>query len=320
MPYRKKIILLLSVSVFLAVVYILSLVFDPARANVRNEQFTWLPAGLRDEADRIEIFRGGEKIELVLKNGDWYVLSEQLEIPARQGRIDDLFRLLSTRGAFPQRGNTGASHAELGLDGSVRLVIRGGAGLPLLELFVGTEDPSGKSVFLRKSGESQFRSGDRLISTYINGEKNSWLNLKLFDEISVAYVQRVLVYYSGFYGIGEEVSPAPYKDYTICRSGENWEIDSILDKDRTENWIRAVLEATADDILPSPVAEISGMPPAIALIRAELGDGGALELQVYEPMEDGKAFAIVKGKPFVYVLSQWTAVRILRDSGFFESR
>jgi hypothetical protein len=317
MPYNKKILLLGSAAAFLTIVYILTLILDPARINARNELFSWMTAASRDEADRIEVFSAGRKTDMALRNGSWFVLLGQQEIPARQGRLDDLFRLLSTRGAFPRRGISSKSHAELGLDGSSRLIIRGGGGLSILDILVGKDDSSGKSVFLRKSGENEFRSGDKLISAYINGEQNSWMNLKLFDDKSVAQVQRVLVYFRDFYGLGEETSLFPYEDYTIKRSGENWQINNDLDKDRTENWVRAILEASGDDIIPVSPDEISNSSAAIAILRIELGDGAALELQIQEPDENGKAIAVVNGKPYLFLLSQWTVIRLLRNQDYF---
>ena len=327
MVYKKKLIILGSSAVFLALVYVLSLVLDPERINARNERFTWLPADFRTGADRIEIIRGGGRFELVLKNGAWVALVDSTvdstgdsaaaptEVPAKQGRIDDLFRILSSRGAFPRRGSNAASHSELGLDGSTRLIIRGGAGLPLLDLLVGKEDPSGRAVFLRKNGENEFRSGDRLIGTYVHGEKSSWFDLKLFEELSAAQVQRIQVRFSGYTGTGEEDPPVEFTDYTIARSGENWIMDgTTLDKEKTEAWIRNVLEAQGEDALPLTdeafFAEIAG-------IRIELGDGSSLELRIGTAGEDGKSAALVSGKSYRIVLPQWTVLRLLRDRLYF---
>ncbi|MCL1813590.1 MAG: hypothetical protein FWG29_08730 [Treponema sp.] len=326
MTYKKKLILLGSTAVLLAIVYILTIVFDPARTNARNERFTWLPAGARDEADRIEIYCGGEKFEMVFKNGSWVVPFGSVDVPARQARVDDLFRILSTRGAFPRRGSGSGSHAELRLDGSTRLVIRGGGGLPLLDLLIGIDDSTGKAVFLRKSGQNEFRSGDRLISAYVNGETNSWLNMKLFDEKSVAQVQRVQVFFRDYYGTGEEISLVPYEDYTITRNEENWLLlvsggSADIETARTENWIRAILEAQGEEIITEQqerTDEVNNSFPAVALIRVELGDGSALELQIGEITEDGRCLALVNGKPYLFIFSQLTSVRLLRNREFFQ--
>ena len=321
MQYKKKLILLASSAAFLTLLYILTFVFDPARRNARNERFSWLPANSRYEADRIEIFHQEEKLEIVFKYGSWYVMLGQQEIPAREGKIDDLFRLLDTRGAFPRRGSNSASHGELGLDGSTRLVIRGGGGLPLLELFIGKDDPSGMGVFLRKNGENEFRSGDRLIGTYVKGDLNSWFDLKLFEDTSVVQVQRVAVNYRDFYGLGEEVSELPYESYAVSRSGENWIIGSVVDKSKTENWIQTILEAQGDNIILAPkenMEALSDLFSIVAHIRLELGNGSALELQIEKAKYDDTYAANVSGKPYIYVLSRWTAANLLQNRDFFQ--
>ena len=318
MPYKKKLLLLGSTAALLALVYILTLLLDPARANARNERFTWLPSGSRDMADRIEITKDGDKLELVLRNGAWFAIIDSMEIPVKQGRVDDLFRLLSTRGIFPLRGSNAASHAELGLDGSARLVIRGGAGLPLLDLLAGKDDPSGREVFLRKNGENEFRSGDRLIGTYITGEKTSWFDMNLFDETSITQVQRMLVRYFDYYGTGDEISELPYSDFTITRSGEDWIMDGALNKDTVESWIWTILEAQGENILP-PRDEFDGSFAIAASIRIELGDGSALELEVEQPGEDGKSCITVGGKPYRFVFSRWITARLLRSRESFRN-
>ena len=321
MPYKKKLILLGSTAALLALIYILTIVFDPVRTNARNERFTWLPSASREEADRIEIIRGGEKLELFLKGGAWYALLGAFEIPVKQGRIDDLMRLLSTRGAFPRRGSTSASHAELGLDGSCRLIIRGGAGIPLLDLLVGKEDPSGRGIFLRMNGENEFRSGDRLIGSYVLGETSSWLDMKLFEDKSVSLVQRVEVHYFDYYGMGEEISSDPYMDYTITRSGEEWILNGINpNKDRAENWMRAILDVQGENILAVTNEindELINIFYPAARITIELGDGSVLELQIEKPDEEGKSLALAGGKPYFFIFSQWTNMRLLRDRDFF---
>jgi len=330
MPYKKKLAFLGSSAIFLALLYVLTLFFDPARTNARNERFTWLPAGSRDLADKIEINRGGDKLELVFRSGKWFALLEGTEeVPIKQGRVDDLFRLLGTRGAFPHRGSSAASHESLGLgNGATRLVIRGGAGLPLLDLLIGQHDASGREVFLRKNGENEFRSGDSLIGSYINAENTAWYDLKLFEGISIAQVQRVRVNFNGYTGPEDETPLIGYIDYSIARSGDNWIMEGNndpLEKDRTEVWIMGILEAQGDNFLPSSQNNFT----AVARITVELGDGRSLSLQIGPdgsngppPIEASPAFlagapALAGGKPYVFVLPRWTVNRLLQERGYF---
>jgi len=355
MAYKKKVIILGASAIFLALGYLVTLFFDPGRINARNERFTWLPPGAREEADKIEISGGAipggavssgavnsgggnEKFELVLRQGKWFALFDAAdsgaatsggwqEVPVKQGRVDDIFRLLGTRGAFPRRGSSAASHKDLGLtitgstgsdstNDGYRLIIRGGAGLPLLDLLVGREDASGKEVFLRKNGENEFRSGDKLIGSYVKAERTSWYDLKLFDETSVEQVQRVKVSFSGYSGPEDETPLIGYIDYNIVRSAENWIMEggdsAPLDKDKTETWIRGILEAQGDNFLP---ARNNNFTAAAGMV-IELGDGSSLRLQIGEATEDGKVPAI-SNKPYVYSLPNWTVTRILRERGYF---
>jgi hypothetical protein len=307
----------------------LTLFFDPARINTRSERFTWLPSGARDMADRIEIIQphDSEKLNLVLKNGKWFALLEgpagSIEAPVKQGRIDDIFRLLGTRGAFPRRGSSAGSHEMLGLGANAsRLTVRGGQGQPLLDLLVGNTDSSGTEVFLRKSGENEFRSGDRLISSYVNAGNTSWYDLKLFDEIPMALVQRVRVNFYDYTGPEFEEVFIGYLDYNIVRRGENWfmnDSEMPLDRESTESWIRTLLEAQGDDFLPPSNEFTATSFPAIAMITVELGNGSSWVLQIGEARQDAKNPALVSGKPYAFSLPNWTVTRLLREQGYFRS-
>ncbi|MDR2551561.1 MAG: hypothetical protein LBD31_00110 [Treponema sp.] len=318
MPYKQKIRLLTVLACALALVYALALFFDPERSNARRASFTWLPPGARDEADGIEIIRGENRLALSLKNGRWFALLEgALEVPVKQGRVDDLFRILSTRGAFPRRGSSAASHGDLDLgNGAARLLIRGGAGIPLLDLLVGGDDSSGREVFLRKNGENLFRSGDKLIGAYVKGEYSSWYDLKLFEEKSLDQVQRIRVAFSGLeFAPGEEGDPPRAEEYVVVRSGEGWTFEggpALADKDKVETWIRGILEAQGDDVAPSP----EGFNGAGG-IRVELGDGTALSVQMGNAGEGGKTPAVAGGRTYAFILSPWTVTRLLRDRGYF---
>jgi hypothetical protein len=320
MLYNKKLTILGSAAIFLAVVYAATLFFDPSNTNARNERFTWLPAGARDKADKIEISSEtqGEKLELVLRGGKWFALMEADEVPIKQGRIDDLFRLLGTRGAFPRRGSSAASHEKVGLGSNAyRVVIKGGAGMPLLDLLVGNGDSSGNDVFLRKYGENEFRSGDKLIGSYVTADKAAWYDLKIFDETPLTQVQRVRVNFTGYKGPEDETPLIGYMDYNISRSGDSWVMDSTqLDKDKVETWMQAVLEASAETILPSGN---NTFDPA-ARIYIETGNGGNIALQIGAFNEDDKALAVATGKPFVFVLPRWTVTRLLRERGYFPNK
>jgi hypothetical protein len=318
MPYKKKILILALVSCVLAVLYGFTLFFDPQRVSERNASFSWLPGDARDEADLIELIRPGqETLTLTRKNEGWFaVTGNGLEIPAKQGRIDDVFRILIERGAFPLRGSSSASHEDLGLvpETASRLVIRAGA-VPLLDLFIGNDDPSGREVFLRRNGEDEFRSGERLLATYINGVETSWYDLMLFKDDLSASVQRI------------RVSPVKNgeggdEDYTLARGGGAWIFEGAPgtpDGNKADEWVRSIFDVQGDYFIP--LTESPNLSAGRIII--ELGDGSMRVIQIGEALPgDGgteKRPTSVSGTPYLYAVSKWVVEnRLLRTRSSLE--
>jgi hypothetical protein len=308
--YHKKIFALCGTAGVLLAVYLITLFFDPERAAGRAAAFTWLPDGARDLASRVEITRpAAEKLVLSRNNGLWFAESGTGQVPVKQGRVDDLFRLLGTRGVFPRLGSSASSHTELGLsvDRASRLVIRGGAAVePLLDLLIGVDDRSGKSVYLRKSGENEYRSGDNLIKTYVEGETSSWYNLKLFEENRSGAVQSLRVSPPKSEGEDEE-------DFTLFRNGASWVFQGGVSgpqADAVNSWMQNIFDIQAEAFLPR--AEASGLEFNAGRLNLELGDGSALVVQAAGEY-NGKRPVTVSGSSYIYLLSENAARRLFRS-------
>jgi hypothetical protein len=306
----KKIKFLAGAAVILLAVYLLTLFFDPERVAARNASFTWLPAEGRDLADRVEISNpGAEKITLERISNKWYAHTEAGELPVKQGRVDDVFRILSEKGAFPKVGSSASGHADTGLlaGQASQIVIRGGGGVaPLLDLLVGSDESGGKGVFLRKNGENEYRLGDSLIKTYLSGGLAAWYDLKLFAENKADSVQRVTV--------------SPVKDgegdadYTLAKSGNDWSFSGgtgTANGDKVNAWLRNVFDAQADDFgAASP--EFGALS-----IRLEMGDGSAYTVQAAE--ESGSKWPVkVSGAPYTYLLSENALKRLFSKKADLE--
>lgn len=310
--YGKKILVLCGTAGVLLIVYLITLFFDPERVAARGAAFTWLPAGARDLADRVEITRpAAEKLVLLRNNGLWFAESGAGQVPVKQGRVDDLFRILDTRGAFPRLGSSASSHAELGLseDRASRLVIRGAAEA-LLDLLVGVDDRSGRSVYLRKSGENEYRSGDNLIKTYVEGETSSWYNLKLFEENRAGAVQSLRV--SPPKNEGEEG-----EDFTLLRNGAGWVFQDGAagpQADSVDSWTRNIFDIQAEAFLSR--AEASGLEFTAGRLNLELDDGSTIVVQAAGEYE-GKRPVTVSGSSYTYLLSENAARRLFRSRSSF---
>ncbi|MDR0402039.1 MAG: hypothetical protein LBH35_00460 [Treponema sp.] len=311
---NKKIYSLAGIAGVLALIYLLALFFDPARVNARNAAFTWLSPEARDLADRIEIYRPGEDVFVLQRSGSrWFAALGGAQAPVKQGRVDDLFRILCTRGAFPRLGTSASSHGELGLspETASRLLIRGGAAaLPLLDLLVGNDDSAGREIYLRENGENEYRSGDRLIKSYVSGAAASWYDLKLFAENRAGEVQRIRISPVKD-GEGDE-------DFSVVRSGGGWMLESAaageIPAEAADAYARNIFEIQGDNFLSPEDAE--GIEYSAARLSIEFGDGSVITVLAGEE-RDGARPVTVSGVPYVYLLSTPTAARLLRERSAF---
>jgi hypothetical protein len=328
MVYKKKLILLSSLVGFLALVYLVTLFFDPERVSSRSAAFLWLDPKLQDQADRIELSKAGEwdkPVALVRRGSNWYALIGEAEFPAKNARVEDLFRVLVARDAYPVRGSDAASHERLGLaeNRAARILVKGGAGLPLLDLLIGNSDAAGREVYMRINGQNEFRSGEDKLSSYITGAETSWHRLGLFAESptppDAAQVQRVTVNPPPKEDAeeGEEDAAAP-EPLVITRSGAGWSIEGLtedtVDTQRVDSYVRGILEAEGDSFMPGLSAATAGFNDGQIVL--ELGNGASLTINMGILPENKKA-ATASGSPYVYTLADWTVTRLFREKSYF---
>ena len=83
MTYKNKIITLSSVIAALAIVYILTIIFDPQRTGARSDAYTWLEPGQNNRISGITIAKQGETLNLSHNGGKWFVTRDGKDYPAR---------------------------------------------------------------------------------------------------------------------------------------------------------------------------------------------------------------------------------------------
>jgi hypothetical protein len=324
MVYKQKLIVLSGLAGLLALVYALTLVFEPERAGRRNAAFTWIEPKIIAQVEGIRVSGPSEAVELEKKNGAWRVLYNGAEYPARQLRVEDFLGLLSKRAAYPVRASTQAAQERLGLteETASRIALSAASGSPLLDLLVGQGDQTGREVYLRKAGQNEIRSGEDLFSGYISGARTSWYNLRLFPEseggaLEVDAVQRLTVYPPAG---GDAESSSAGEPRIFSRSGNGWTISGIeaVDPDtaKVDSYIRGILNIEGDDFSESVTPE----DPVFAGARLvlELGDGGIHTLRLGTADESNRRPAVVSGSPYVYSLAGWAVDRLFRDGPSFE--
>jgi hypothetical protein len=251
MTYKKKIYILSGIIAALAVIYIFTIIFDPERVGSRSAAYSWLEPGQNDKISGITIAATDEApITLVRNGGKWFVSHNGKDYPARELRIEDFIAALNKRAAYPVRSTSASSHERLSLTPgqAIRVTVAAGAGLPLLDLLIGQGDLTGQSVYLRKQGQNEVRSGEDIFTSYTRSTLTSWYNLRLFPEtesgMTAANVQRLIVYPPN------DGVTAPPQIFT--RSGKEWAFNFELanpDMKKVDNYIRDILNASGDDFV-----------------------------------------------------------------------
>jgi hypothetical protein len=323
MVYKKKLLTLSSLVAFLALVYAITLFFDPERVSSRSAAFLWLDPQLQDQADGIDLAKAGEwdsPLSLVRRGSNWYAMIDGAEFPAKNARVEDLLRVLAAQGAYPVRGSDPSSHGRLGLseNNAARILVKGGAGLPLLDLLVGDSDAAGREVYMRKNGQNEFRSGEDKLSAYINGAETSWHRLGLFSEPpgppDAALVQRITVNPPP----PEEEGDAPPEPLVIARKGSGWSIegldDEAVDTQRVDSYLRGILDAEGDSFVSGLSAATAGFNEG--RITLDLGNGSSLGISL-GTLPDNRKAATASGSPYVYALADWTVTRLFREQSYF---
>jgi hypothetical protein len=337
MGYKQHFRILLGLTAALALVYGLTVVFDPQRNGRRTDTYTWLEPRLRDSVDRIELRGAGDgsagAVVLLRRNGRWLVPAEGREYPARQSRIEDLLEDLSRRDTYSPRSVSPSSHGRFGLAGDAagRITLGGGAGLPLLDLLVGENDAGG-GVYLRRAGNNEVRSGEDRFSSYVNSQRKSWYDLRLFpddggDRITADLVQRIVVSPPAAGNSvegnppegdaerrdaaeGEAPASSTFPDafpgtgpgvpLVISREQNAWRIAAgdrslgpqDIETSRVDSYIGGILAAAADDFV------VPAPLPEDASVSLELGDGRVVILRLGPPGgESGQRQALVQGAP-----------------------
>jgi hypothetical protein len=310
MTYNKKLTILSSLVGVLAIVYIGTLVFDPERMNTRDAAFAWLDAKSASQVSGIEISNSNGKINLIKKDGIWFVENDGREYPARDARVSDLISLLSKKDAYPVRGRESASFERLGLteDKASRLIVRG-ENTVFLDMFVGNEAASGQ-VYLRKNGLNEARGGSDSLNLYIAGSKISWYNLRLFPETEKLTADLVQ-------GINVALPPLDEERaiVTFARVEGGWTVDGeSVDTTRVESYVRSILDAEGEDFAATPFPTDS----AEGKIVIQLGNGTDRIINVSALSDVNKRNATVSSSGYVYTLSQWMLDRLFKSADDFK--
>jgi len=313
MTYKKRLIFLLSLIAVLSLLFTGSFIFNSETSSKRSASMLWLDSGLAGKADRISINAEGQNFELVKRADQWFVLYGGSEFPARLLRVEDFTGIFTKRAAWPVRSSGASSHGRFGLEAETadRLTVFGGNTV-LLDLLIGFEDSSGQEVYVRRYAQSEVRSGDRLLKTYLTSQVSSWYNLRLIPEsedgkVSVNNVQRLSVYNGN-------------TTQVFSRRNRGWTVSGIdvanPDQSNIENYISIVLNTEGDNFFQS----FSFDNPDLGRnrITVELDNGSIVTIRISDGDESGRRYANVSGRDYIYTIPSWVSSRLFAEPSSFE--
>ena len=315
MTYKNRLIFLLSLIAILILFFAGSFIFNVDAGNTRASSMIWLDSKLSLRADRIAVSADGQKFELVKRNSQWFVLNDEGEYPARNLRVEDFLGIFTKRAPWPVRSSISSSHERFGLDTDAadRLTVYGENSV-LLDLLAGYEDSTGEEVFVRRYAQSEVRSGNRLLKTYLTSQISSWYNLRLIPEsedgkVSVKNVQRLSVYN------GEAT-------IVFTRRNRGWTVSGVTienpDQNSIENYVSVILNAEGDNF----DNDFSADDPELGKnrITVELDNGSVVTIRISEGDESGRRYAHVFGRDYIYSIPSWASSRLFIEPSGFEKQ
>jgi len=311
MTFKNRVIILVSLIALLAVTYIVSIIVNTNTSGAKTSLYSWLDSKAADRVTKIVVGTDEQDFELVKKMNQWFVLHDTVEYPARQTRIEDFLKILTTRSSWPVRSTSASTHERFGLtENASRITVYGEVSV-LLDLLIGADDIFRGEVYFRKIGQNDVRSGDGGIKVYTEGPISSWYNLRLLSgsdaSIELNNVQRVSVIHNN-------------QTQVFTRRNRAWEISGISvttpSQSTIENYLRTLLNTEGDSFENTVSRED---PMFKNQIIFELGNGRVITIYLSDADETGRILAFASGREFVYSIPSWSAGRIFRGAESFEA-
>jgi hypothetical protein len=310
MTYKNRLIFLGTVIAALLIAYIAGIIFN-SDIGAKSSSYVWLDSKSAEKIIKITIKDEDNEFELRKKNSQWFVLHNNLEFPAKQLRVEDFLKILTTRSAWPVRSTSASTHERFGLEQSAsRITIYGET--VLLDFLAGYEDVLKNEIYLRRAGQNEVRSGDNSIKSYISSPAASWYNLRLIPQtengsIDTGSVQRMSVY-------------TPQETQVFSRRNRKWEITGISvenpDQNAIDVYIRQILTIEGDNFEDSVYSDDPVFDKTSMVL--ELGSGQIVTIRFSDADEAGRRFAHVSGADYVYMIPTWSAGRLFKNSSDFE--
>ena len=305
MRFRSKAIALSAVGAVLIGLYLLGGVLSP-ESSARRTAERLLFLSLREtRVSRIEL-RGASVIVLARKSGAWVLEDSDRELPASQGRVDELVREVASlvRGTLVTRSAAAAS--SLGLDGqgsgSIRLLDADGR--TIASLITGKPGPRGQGLYLRVSTSPEVWLTGETLSPYLVTDRRFWANLRVLPmDVTDDMVMRLSV--EGNLGHPFAWTVAREKD---PRYGGEWTavqgMAGKIQQGRVGAIVSSLTGLVGVDFAPADSRERTVSHP-VARVTVSLVDNRTFILLFGRPTADGDYPCAVAGGDLCWLVPGW---------------
>lgn len=317
MQYQHKIQILGALSAVLLLLLIGTFIFNPDTTFVRQSTSRLLEKQTIQKVTKIAIKSADlQELTFIKRTGQWYLLREPKEYPVKMQRIEDMLKPFGNSFIVPVRATTAQAHERLGVGASASHITMWAenAEKPVLDLYFGSLDATGKEIYFRSANSDVVKSIEDHFSSYIQSSPQSWYDLRLFPQTGAQALKSELVQKiscsgnsSGNFSLSR-TGPASW-------SGAGGNLNSKeLDTKKIDTYIQDLIYASGDDFVDSMNEKALSDKTTIVL---ELGDGRTKKITIISDHESRSHWATVTDTPYIYQLSEWQYNKIVKESTYF---
>jgi hypothetical protein len=318
MQFQRKVQILITLIIILSLTLFSTFIFNPEARTVRQATGVLLDSKKVQLITKIEIKEPTKPaLTFIKRTGVWYTLRDGKDYPVKHERIEDFLKPFSKPAFLPQRSSSAQTHERLGLGAASasRVTFWGeGAEKPVLDMYFGSMDATGKEIYFRLADSDTVKSVEDRFSSYIQSSPQSWYDLRLFPQsgtqgMKPELVQRII------WTSDSKVS------FSISRSGPaKWDGkgDNLegkeLDTNKIDTLLQDLINATGEDFTEVVDQHTKATQVTIA---AELGDGRTKKVTIRSDPETRTHWVTSSDTPYTYTLSEWQYNRLVKDSTYF---
>ena len=250
--------------------------------------------------------------ELIKSGAAWTMTDSSTQLPAQSSRVT-----ASSTISPPSRGcarspapRTPGPGFQLDDAQAKRATLKDASGKVLADIYVGSYGPTGSRGLPQAHGLGQLLYGRRLIASYFDYGRPTWLDLEVLGGIKETEVQSFSV--KAAIALDGKGKPALALDYGVSRDGKGWKSGAAqLDADSVDSYLRAILGLQGEDYVAAPPAE--AFAKIDAKLTLELGSGVSKVLQIGASAGNDRFYGRIGDQGLAFTISNYSLKAALKS-------